>query len=957
MSRGAWLYIALILTAGAGVAGVSLPDLAQPWSVWATWAALTVLTMLALFFRAVFQTKHESDTGTTAYSPVLVFLLAGVLLLPLPLLVLQVIVSHLAQWARERWAHTANLPAWYIQPFNMAVYILAGAGAGAIAGGLQAGPPVGLAPQPIVAALLVILTFLLLNTLLIGEVLVLARGVTWRDTQVLNPENLLPDLLMLVLGYVVAYLWLQSPWLSLMALMPLALISRALMVPQLKKEAQTDGKTGLANARHFAHLFAAELERALAFNRPLAVLMADLDFLRNINNAYGHLAGDVVLAGVGRIIRETVGAHDIAARFGGEEFAILLPETEAPAAVALGERLRQTVAATPFVVATSPTPIYVTMSIGVACYPHDAQTQATLLHAADIAVYQAKLSGRDRVVCVTDIPHSTQLEQMLGIEARLFDEALPAMPAAGAAPAVVDIEAGSRRLHHTADGADGVPAPAALGSPPQAPAAEIAPAGAAPPARPARALGLYVGGVIAAGAIVAALGLALQPLNNLTALLVFAVLAAFLELFQINIYGPATTSASVAAIFAAALVDGVPGVLGVGAVIALVHYLRQRPRLYKSAFNLATYVLAGSAVVVIMAVMAVPLTVDNLVWLLLPTAVAALAQYVLNTGLVAGAVALAAGERPTRIWRQQFQWLAGHYLVLGLLGFMLALAYGLVGPIGAVLFILPVVIMRYAQEQYVDRTRDSMQELTRMNRELGQANQEIVSASRAIGQLNDELFLTLSRILDARDPYVAGHSAQVSAYATATGQALGLPAERLATLRQAGFLHDIGKIAIPETLLHKPARLTPEEYEHMKMHVVIGADFLSASHALRHLAPFVRHHHERWDGRGYPDGLAADTIPLESRILSVCDAVEAMASDRPYQVGKTPREIVAELQRCRGSQFDPAVCDAFIGLVERYGDHFVVNSAREVMRKKARVHELVYPIGEHLPEAVAQRAG
>src|SRR5581483_7820681 len=140
----------------------------------------------------------------------------------------------------------------------------------------------------------------------------------------------------------------------------------------------------------------------------------------------------------------------------------------------------------------------------------------------------------------------------------------------------------------------------------------------------------------------------------------------------------------------------------------------------------------------------------------------------------------------------------------------------------------------------------------------------------AILRLNDELFEMLARFFDARDPYVGGHAATVANYATIIASELGITGERLKQVRQAAILHDIGKIAIPEKILHKESKLTDAEYELMKSHVKVGAELIESSEGLRHLAPFIRYHHERWDGRGYPSGLAAEEIPLEARILNVC---------------------------------------------------------------------------------------
>src|SRR5438552_3738676 len=204
--------------------------------------------------------------------------------------------------------------------------IIASCGAHAVYTALAAlGPTV--IPVPMVAIVVAAAaTYVALNQLVLGGALVLARGLSWRQSGVLDAESLQAQLILLFLGYVVDVLWHVDQWLILPALSPLVLMHQALTIPRLKHEAQIDGKTGVYNARHFGTLWTAELERARRFNRPLAFIMADLDFLRDVNNTHGHLAGDAALAGIGRIMRTTIRAYDIAGRFGGEEFAVVLPE-------------------------------------------------------------------------------------------------------------------------------------------------------------------------------------------------------------------------------------------------------------------------------------------------------------------------------------------------------------------------------------------------------------------------------------------------------------------------------------------------------------------------------------------------------------------------------------------------------------------------------------------------------
>ena len=168
--------------------------------------------------------------------------------------------------------------------------------------------------------------------------------------------------------------------------------------------------------------------------------------------------------------------------------------------------------------------------------------------------------------------------------------------------------------------------------------------------------------------------------------------------------------------------------------------------------------------------------------------------------------------------------------------------------------------------------------------------------------------------IDAHHLMTKDHSENVAAYAVAIGQHLGISPETIVKLRRAAFLHDIGKVAVSRSILEKPSALTDEEWAEMKIHPVAGATMLMHS-GLAEEATWVRHHHERMDGRGYPDGLEEAQIPLEARILFVADAFEAMTSDRPYHRGIAVADALAELERCAGTQFDPRVVEALRELV------------------------------------------
>src|SRR6185503_7037342 len=237
-----------------------------------------------------------------------------------------------------------------------------------------------------------------------GLMLHFARGHTLRETGLFELEHLATDLVLAALGVATYAFWEFNPWLIPFAIAPLVLVHRSLAVPQLQAEARIDPKTGLFNARHFAAALSEEIGRAQRFERPMSLIMADLDLLRDINNSYGHLAGDAVLKGIADVFRQQLRHYDVPARFGGEEFSILLPETPPEQAMEIAERIRRAVAQRTFDVETSSEPIRATVSIGVAGYPKDGTDANELIHQADLAVYRAKLQGRNRVLSASSEP-------------------------------------------------------------------------------------------------------------------------------------------------------------------------------------------------------------------------------------------------------------------------------------------------------------------------------------------------------------------------------------------------------------------------------------------------------------------------------------------------------------------------------------------------------------------------
>jgi HD-GYP domain-containing protein (c-di-GMP phosphodiesterase class II) len=187
--------------------------------------------------------------------------------------------------------------------------------------------------------------------------------------------------------------------------------------------------------------------------------------------------------------------------------------------------------------------------------------------------------------------------------------------------------------------------------------------------------------------------------------------------------------------------------------------------------------------------------------------------------------------------------------------------------------------------------------------------------SRLFHELENTFTTTLAVLSDAlerKDAYTAAHADEVADLTVRVGTRLGFSGDALRTLNYGGLLHDIGKIGIRSEVLQKPGKLTADEFDEIKQHTNIGADMLARIPFFADVVPLVRHAHERWDGRGYPTGLAADGIPLGARVICACDAYNAMTTDRPYKCAMPPADAIAELRRGAGSQFDPIVVDALL---------------------------------------------
>jgi putative nucleotidyltransferase with HDIG domain len=215
--------------------------------------------------------------------------------------------------------------------------------------------------------------------------------------------------------------------------------------------------------------------------------------------------------------------------------------------------------------------------------------------------------------------------------------------------------------------------------------------------------------------------------------------------------------------------------------------------------------------------------------------------------------------------------------------------------------------------------RGASSTLRRQTRQLHDRSRALMDAYEQLEKSSLEAIESLNATVEAKDPDTAGHSLRVQRVALALGEELGLTARQLDALRFGSLFHDIGKIAVPDGILVKPAKLDYWEYAQMKTHSAEGARIVGKFGRLRNAVPIIRHHHERWDGRGYPDGISGAEIPLEAAIVGLADAWDAMTTDRPYHRALSIDEALVEIRKGRGTQFSPVVVDAFFSAAAHRG--------------------------------------
>jgi diguanylate cyclase (GGDEF)-like protein/putative nucleotidyltransferase with HDIG domain len=325
--------------------------------------------------------------------------------------------------------------------------------------------------------------------------------------------------------------------------------------------------------------------------------------------------------------------------------------------------------------------------------------------------------------------------------------------------------------------------------------------------------------------------------------------------------------------------------------------------------------------------------------LFLPLVVFTTLYFLLNSSLVAIALGLETQESPFQIWWKNFTWLSVNYFSGASVAALIVTYTRDLDP-STLPIIVPLLVVSYLTfRTAMGRVEDSNVHLCELNR------------------LYLSTIETLAMAIDAKDQITHGHIRRVQAYAVGLASHVGVTDPKLIkAIEAAALLHDMGKLAIPEYILNKPGRLSNSEFERMKLHASIGADILSAIDFPYPVVPMVRHHHENWDGTGYPDRLRGTDIPIGARILSVVDCFDALTSDRPYRPRLSADEALQILIDRRGSMYDPLVIDTFVRVHAEIARDLPPNQLpthllNEIVNSRNSAHALYQPRGEDTPSA------
>jgi putative nucleotidyltransferase with HDIG domain len=309
---------------------------------------------------------------------------------------------------------------------------------------------------------------------------------------------------------------------------------------------------------------------------------------------------------------------------------------------------------------------------------------------------------------------------------------------------------------------------------------------------------------------------------------------------------------------------------------------------YKTLFNASQYALSAGVAGIVYQKLGGVVGLVNISSYIIPAAICAIVYYLINSSLFMIVISLAEGVPILSVWKNRIRGIIATYIALAPIGFVMVMVYVNIGIWGIILFFFPLILARRSFELY-----------TRMRK------------------IYLDTIRTLAAAIDAKDPYTKGHSERVAKIAVVLATELNLSDRDIENIEYAALLHDIGKIGIDDRILGKSSKLSNEEFKKIKEHPIVGAKIIEPVDFLKNSYKTIYHHHEKYNGGGYPDGLKEKDIPLCARIIGVADAYDAMGSDRPYRRKLSKEKILKEFTEQSGKQFDPQIVNALMLILKR----------------------------------------
>jgi diguanylate cyclase (GGDEF)-like protein len=704
---------------------------------------------------------------------------------------------------------------------------------------------------------------------------------------------------------------------------------------RLETEVITDHLTGLHNHRYFQERLGEELRRATRQQRGVALLLYDIDDFKRINDSYGHLTGDQVLEGVATLSREVCRAEDVVCRIGGEEFAVILPGAGLPEAEALAERLRRRIAVSSFQATGR-----VTVSVGVAVAPDHASSPRDLIARADVALLDAKGLGKDRVRVFSpedegqrspappdrgelrSLAHMKMLQSLTAQINRLNDVREIAELILVELRSLIDYH--NCRIH-LVDESGTMLIPIAFrgellqyeGETFEALLSEVGEGITGAVAKTGEPMHLanasdYPEAVQIQGTPDIDESVLCVPLrhgNRVTGTIFLSKLGiGQFDRDDLRLLEVLSSHAAVALENARLLQVEREAAEISGALLYLSDVLsraRDTDEVLRESLASIPIMLGCSRA---------------FVWVRDPKTGAFRPER--HRGLSADEGALLSGlVVPAEVAQPLMHSMTEPFVLSHDALAALPEEYRLSAP-GDLRSAL-VAPLRWEPEGFavILVASEPGGEFTERQLRLARGIADIASLALSNANRYEDLeraylatIEALANALEAKDEYTGDHARALAHLSLSVGADMGLHGEDLKRLQLAALFHDIGKIGVPSEILRKPGPLTAGERREINQHPGIGDEILAPVPFLQPVRPLVRASHERWDGKGYPDRVGGEDIPLESRIVFVCDAWHAMTTDRPYRDALPEREAIRRLKLSSGTQFDPQVVDVFVRL-------------------------------------------